>query len=1042
MFEKKLGEGLGKITKATLRAFTGKSRMTQQQYYTALDEYNAEVDRLHNQERTKKEQLRKTKDKLNSKLRTLATGQKQQFNLKIVPFISKFSNPVQGFKYILSQIKNIPINAGKKIDIKYGGKYYSINNNTINNFAEQLIDENVEELYQGLNGSDAEFFGYVLNASDNDNITIQVYNPTNRRNNQQGDFFKYYHNTHYDFTRYGIHNEKPKSYPENCIIEALQYAGLSNEKLIQAKLLVSTKHFPKCKLNTLAEKLSIKINLTTIKDNARTESFGEGDEYNIALYDEHYFVNETTNNTHFSIEHYEEVKDIKNSNNIKSLYPRVKRDTSKYINSLSLVKLLLENKNTLLRDIPCEDLFASQYYDRVQEDFSTLEYEIKTNTEPVKNSELKQSKSKIIFFDFETISINTHIPYLCCILNDELKKSFIGEDCGLQMLKYLSSRYDDVLLIAHNASYDFRFILQYINQVEECSNGTSIYSVDGRFNKMKLSIKDSYKLITMPLKKFPSTFGIKNTIKEVISYNFYNETDAIKNRWMPIELMKQYLLKEGKDIEQFENNILRWNIIDNYLFDAIEYSRRYCEIDCEILQQGYNTFRNWMLELTNLDINNILTIASLAHRYLIEDGCYEGVYNISGIPRAFIQRCVVGGRVMCANNEKKIYTGKSINDFDAVSLYPSAMARMEGFLKGVPKVLNNLTYNFIKNQSGYFIEIVIKSVGKQRTFPLMSYKNEQGIRIFSNDMVGKTLYVDKTSLEDLIVFQNIEFDIIRGYYFDEGYNKKINSTITHIFNERLRLKKEGNPAEMVYKLIMNSAYGKSIMKPRDDEIRYFDNEEKMNVYKSRHYSWIKTVEKIANSNLWRVKSINPLSEHQNIAHIGVCVLSMSKRIMNEVMCCAEDNGIELFYQDTDSMHLYADDIKTLSTLFETKYNRQLIGKKLGQFHSDFDLEGCEDVMATRSIFLGKKCYIDELQGKDKNGNIKTGYHIRMKGVPASTIKHTAKKMNINIFELYQKLYDGEKIYFDLTEEQTKSNFKFHSNGLITTLMNFTRQLSF
>jgi len=63
MFEKKLGEGLGKITKATLRAFTGKSRMTQQQYYTALDEYNAEVDRLHKEERKQKERERKRKSR-------------------------------------------------------------------------------------------------------------------------------------------------------------------------------------------------------------------------------------------------------------------------------------------------------------------------------------------------------------------------------------------------------------------------------------------------------------------------------------------------------------------------------------------------------------------------------------------------------------------------------------------------------------------------------------------------------------------------------------------------------------------------------------------------------------------------------------------------------------------------------------------------------------------------------------------------------------------------------------------------------------------
>ena len=45
------------------------------------------------------------------------------------------------------------------------------------------------------------------------------------------------------------------------------------------------------------------------------------------------------------------------------------------------------------------------------------------------------------------------------------------------------------------------------------------------------------------------------------------------------------------------------------------------------------------------------------------------------------------------------------------------------------------------------------------------------------------------------------------------------------------------------------------------------------------------------------------------------ILSISKRIMNEVICTAEDNDIEIYYQDTDSNHLGVDDIKRLSELY-------------------------------------------------------------------------------------------------------------------------------
>ena len=66
------------------------------------------------------------------------------------------------------------------------------------------------------------------------------------------------------------------------------------------------------------------------------------------------------------------------------------------------------------------------------------------------------------------------------------------------------------------------------------------------------------------------------------------------------------------------------------------------------------------------------------------------------------------------------------------------------------------------------------------------------------------------------------------------------------------------------------------------------------------------------------------------------ILAMSKRIMNEVMTLAEDLKINVYYQDTDSLHIESDKLEELRTVFKNKYNRELIGKNLGQFHSDFE----------------------------------------------------------------------------------------------------------
>lgn len=138
--------------------------------------------------------------------------------------------------------------------------------------------------------------------------------------------------------------------------------------------------------------------------------------------------------------------------------------------------------------------------------------------------------------------------------------------------------------------------------------------------------------------------------------------------------------------------------------------------------------------------------------------------------------------------------------------------------------------------------------------------------------------------------------------------------------------------------------------------------------------------------------------------------------MSEVMTTAQDNGIKLYYQDTDSMHIRDKDIKTLQQAFNKKYGRELIGKNLGQFHSDFnsnreEMKG-KELKADVSIFLGKKCYIDRL--RDKDGNI--DYHIRMKGVSNDAIKAKCVELNIDPITLYLRLAEGERIEFDLCKD--------------------------
>ena len=228
---------------------------------------------------------------------------------------------------------------------------------------------------------------------------------------------------------------------------------------------------------------------------------------------------------------------------------------------------------------------------------------------------------------------------------------------------------------------------------------------------------------------------------------------------------------------------------------------------------GYEVFRQWMLEHTELDVDNFIIIQSMASSFMLKSGCYGNGYQTSGAIQQFISRCVVGGRVM-TNPNKQYHVKKKIADFDACSLYPSAMYFMEGLLKDRPKVLNDKSYEFLKQQDGYSVRVKIIKLNKHLDFPLTSKLNEDsGVRDFINGMDNGIIYTDKVGLEELVTYHEAGFEIIDGYYYDQGRNNTTNHVIEDLYNLRLKLKQCKNPAQMVIKLLMNPMHGKTIIKP-------------------------------------------------------------------------------------------------------------------------------------------------------------------------------------------------------------------------------------
>lgn len=1030
-------------------------------------------------EQERKENIKKTIKKfIRNNFDKILELNKPDGEFEFYPLEFGDENKILFFDEILKTIQeviNTNPNKNKLItDININGIYYTLHNKTIITIRQKLLG-----MIQAFQKS-SDLIDYIYSAINiNEPIKFKTSIKTFKNEKKEGAFFPYYHKTKLNLERFQISpltsftedvNINTELNIDNCLIYALRLAGLPEYKLNPIKNYVSNGNIPICKLKEICEEGGFKIKLFTQRtkgDEKRITKYGtEGTEYNICCVEGHYFINEKTDYTEYYIKNYNQLKDVKDGNYIY-YYSKEKgysRDRTRTINSFDLILLLLENKEELLELIDYTNInsfdekYKSYVIDEDKSNFKDLyfdpKYSCKEADEVITNKKEETNEEEqlpITIFDFETYKDfnNCHIPYLCCFIDKNgFSMDLIGEDCGKQLLDTIK---EDTILMAHNAKYDVRFLIQYLSKCSEIVNGGSFITFSGYYGEHKIIIKDSYKLIANQLKELPEMFLSKEEClkikKEVMPYDLYNQ-ETLLRRFIPIdECLKHFKssIKTDEELEEdkkeFIKNCKEWDIIHNNKVDILEYSAIYCRMDCKILKNCYSVFREWCLKDFNLDINNILTIPSLAEKYFKNQGCFNGCYSLSGLPQLFISQAIVGGRTMMANNKKDMILDKILNDFDAVSLYPSAMSRINGFLKGVPKVIKNLDYNEIKNYDGYFIQIKIIKVGIKRAFPLMSYKDEEGVRDFNNDMEGKIMIIDKTTAEDLINFQDVSFEILKGYYFDEGFNDKIVETINYLFNKRKELKNKGNKSEIIYKLIMNSGYGKLITKPHETKIKFFDRKKEFDVYKSRNYNIINNYVEYVNGK-YRVEINDTRGNQFNYCHLGAEILSMSKRIMNEVICTAEDNNLKIYYQDTDSIHINDEDIKKLKDIYEKKYNRELIGKNMGQFHSDFSMKGYKNIVSTGLIMLGKKSYIDRLRGEDENGNYNYDYHIRLKGINNEAIQLKIKQDYKDAFELYKDLYNNKKINFDLTAEGSKCCFEFGKSYNIMTKTTFKREVCF
>ena len=908
-------------------------------------------------------------------------------------------------------------------------------------------------------------------------VTIEKLKKPKRLLVKDGDFFPYINMTDIDLSRYQIYNRNQmikimKSGYEDCIIHSLMMCGVENHYLDRIKLsYISGVNMRKKDLYKISNIIERQIKLHTIDNlgkvrtqNINTKEFNEC--INICLYEGHYFINEVVPYSKFFISNYNQLKDVKNAEQIikitKGKY--YERDTKESINTLTMVKILLKNNHFQISDL---NMFDESVNHKLTRDVICLDNINNEQKLHIEEKEVGDSAGQ------DKKCFDTHIFYADCesFVNTQPHRLFmlgiVGEksDCvniykvndesspEYVVCKFLNrviskTDIDDKKIVYfHNIKYDYHLLEPYLNIKSKVSKDNQLYSLSIIFYGHTIELRDSFKLIPQALGKFKKMFdlGDEYVKKEAIAYSYY--TPENYNELVDVNHYRTLLKDVDKKV--FDTNMESETSYNkkNQTFNPLDYYIEYLRLDCLCLKKGLEKFNETIKDITgNLSIYESLTISSLTDKYMKLNGAYDNVYEVCGNLREYISKAVYGGRV--AVNEKykkKVIEGK-ISDYDGVSLYPSAINRLcreIGLPTGKAQRLMGQDWKSFKYS---ILTVQIKNVNKNQQIPFIALKSDDVIN-YLNKAPEKPIIIDSITLEDYIKFHEIQYEVLDGVYWEGNFNSKMGDLIQNLFSTRLKYKKSKPALAETVKLMLNSSYGKTIMKKYKQQTKilksnYKEKIEIDDVFESYVYNNFRTIKSFRKLNIYNyeVEQIC-IDDSFNRGHIGCAILSMSKRIMNEVFNIANDNNFPIYYTDTDSLHLNFVDVKPLEDEYKRIYNKELNGKNLEQFHTDFNLDGAiDEIYAIKSIFLGKKSYMDYLESKDENGNTINGYHKRLKGITEAGLNAEASKYTNSFSGLYEDLANGVEINI-LLNPKDKVLFEF-KNGNVSTKGDFFRKVKF
>ena len=478
-----------------------------------------------------------------------------------------------------------------------------------------------------------------------------------------------------------------------------------------------------------------------------------------------------------------------------------------------------------------------------------------------------ESKCKLIWCD------NPDNPY-----KNDLIYEFLTQLC-----EEFKNSISNIRIYAHNSGgYDTYYLLR-------CPH---IKIIDDIF------ISGKYKLLK---------FKFNDRIFEAIDSMSYFPTSLFN---FNVSTKNKYFIKQDFEIAIYRSN-------EEYEENKYEILK-YLESDVNSLAESLITFETWLNNI-NQSITTSLTTPAIAMKHYLNNSI-PILYNAkSNNVRLFQRESVYGGRVFHTKKEET-----DLICLDANSLYPAALTYDYPYGKFKVDCSQDIKFieKLMKNKLMFIAEVTLD--GGNIDVGIVPWKKDRKSTLIypSNEFTGVYNSVD------ILSALSAGYKIIsykQCIYWEEK-TKVFKDFIESLYETRNKLKKEGNPAEQVYKLLMNSFFGKFLMNI-NYKSKYYNDEDKVT----------KISVKLPNGQIRTREKCYSVVKYP--VYIGGFVLSYARAIMNKLFLNIKP--IDIIYGDTDSIYIRQDKSQNIKQSSE-----------LGDFKNDYG----EGVIIKYGLFADYKRY--------------------------------------------------------------------------------------